>query len=239
MKKYKMQIVVALALGGALILGQGSAKAQLGGFGKKKSDAGGGGATVNLDAFGKSSQDAADNVLAARLAFLDSKMKMMDALGLKTEAVAKASESLRAKEGSSSKPGEKVEACKTSSKATAEADKAMEAALTESKELSAEAKAKFAEGSGKFIEGLLLEKEQIQTIQKLAEQGQSLVQSASPMEKPKVLGVVKPITDLATIVPGDVKEGTGTLGKILKFAKKQSITNIPGEDKVADKLGTL
>ena len=109
--------------------------------------------------------------------------------------------------------------------------------MAESKELSAESKAKFAEGGGKFVEGVTLEAAQIETIQKLVQQGQSLVQSASPMEKPAVLSLVKPVTTMSTMVPGDVKEGSSTLGKIIKFAQSQNV-KIPGADEATAKLGS-
>jgi hypothetical protein len=41
------------------------------------------------------------------------------------------------------------------------------------------------------------------------------------------------------MVPGDVKEGTSTLGKIMKFAKSQNITNIPNSEKATSSLGEL
>jgi len=234
MKHISMKTVMVLALGGMMVVSQTPAYAQLGGLLKKKS-ADSGGAAIDKDAFGKSADQAVENLLAARIAFLDAKAKMMDALGVKSESVTKASEALRAKEGSTS---DKVKKLETTSKTTADADKEFEAKMAESKELSAESKAKFAEGGGKFIEGVILEKDQIETIQKLAQQGQGLVQSAGPLEKAGVLSIVKPVTTMSTMVPGDVKEGSSTLSKIMKFAKSQNV-EIPGADKVTDKLGGL
>ncbi len=224
MKHISMKTVMVLALGGMMVVSQTPAYAQLGGLLKKKS-ADSGGAAIDKDAFGKSADQAVENLLAARIAFLDAKAKMMDALGVKSESVTKASEALRAKEGSTS---DKVKKLETTSKTTADADKEFEAKMAESKELSAESKAKFAEGGGKFIEGVILEKDQIETIQKLAQQ----------LEKAGVLSIVKPVTTMSTMVPGDVKEGSSTLSKIMKFAKSQNV-EIPGADKVTDKLGGL
>jgi ABC-type transporter Mla subunit MlaD len=234
MKHISMKTVMVLALGGMMVVSQTPAYAQLGGLLKKKS-ADSGGATIDKDTFGKSAHQAVENLLAARIAFLDAKAKMMDALGVKSESVAKASEALRAKEGSTS---DKVKKLETTSKTTADADKEFEAKMAESKELSAESKAKFAEGGGKFIEGVILEKDQIETIQKLVQEGQSLVQSAGLLEKAGVLSIVKPVTTMSTMVPGDVKEGSSTLSKIMKFAKSQNV-EIPGADKATDKLGGL
>ena len=227
-------MVVVLAISGTMVVSQIPAYAQFGGLGKKKT-AGSGGPTITKEAFAMSADKAADNLLAARIAFLDAKVKMMEAIGVKADSVAKASEALRAKEGNTSNKVKKLE---TISKTTAEADKEFEAKMAESKELSAESKAKFAEGAGKFIEGVVLEKEQIETIQKLVEQGQSLAQSAGPMEKASVLSLAKPVTSMAKMVPGDVKEGSSTLSKILKYAKSQNV-EIPGADKVTEKLGDL
>jgi ABC-type transporter Mla subunit MlaD len=235
-KKIGLKTMMVLALGGMMVVTQTPAYAQFGGLlGGSKKSADAGGATIDKDTFAKSADQAAGNLLAARIAFLDAKAKMMEALGVKADSVAKASEALRAQEGSTS---DKVKALDTASKTTADADKEFEAKMAESKELSAESKAKFAEGGGKFIDGVLLEKAQIETIQKLVEQGQSLVQSAGPLQKAGVLSVVKPVTTMSTMVPGDVKEGTSTLSKIIKFAQSQKV-EIPGADKATASLGSL
>ena len=196
-------------------------------------------AGISVDAFGKSTEDAAGKVLAARIAFLDAQAKLMEALGLKTDSVIKASEGLRAKEGAASKPGEKVAALKDSSKATEGANREFDEALAKSDRLSDESKAKFAEGAGKFIVGVLLEKAQVEAIATLVNQGKALAASAGMLEKLKVAGMVKPVTELSLMVPGDVKEGTSTLGKIMKFAKSQNITDIPNSDKATASLGDL
>ena len=238
MKRISLKTMMVLVLGGMVFASQIPARAQFGGLGigKKKSDDAGG-APVDKKAFGKASDEVLGKVLTARIAFLESQVWMMDALGLKTDAVAKASEALQAVKGSS-EAEKKVDALKDSSKASTEANEKFEAAMAESKELSAESKAKFAKGGAKFIEGILLEKEQIETIQKLVEQGQSLVKSAGPLEKPGVMSLVKPVTTMSSMVPGDVKEGSSALSKILKFAKSQKVA-IPGADKATKSLGEL
>ena len=238
MKKNSLKTMMVLALGGVLVVSQTPANAQLGGLLGKKKSADTGAATIDKDTFAKSADQAAGNLLAARIAFLDAKAKMMEALGLKTDSIAKAREALEAKTGSATKAGDAVDALKDASKKTEGTDEAMNKAMESSQELSAESKAKFAEGGGKFIEGVLLEKAQIETIQKLVEQGQSLVQSAGPLQKAGVLSVVKPVTTMSTMVPGDVKEGTSTLSKIIKFAQSQKV-EIPGADKATASLGSL
>lgn len=216
-----------------------NAHAQFGGlFNKQTSDATAA-AGVTMDTFGKSTADATGQVLAARITFLDAQAKLMEALGLKTDSVVKASEALRAKEGAATSTGDKVKALKDSSKTTAAADKEIDESMAKSQTLSAESKAKYAEGAGKFIQGVLLEKEQIVTITKLVDQGKSLAASAGWTEKLKVAGLVKPVTELSSMVPGDVSLGTSTLGKILSFAKSQNITDIPNTDKATASLGDL
>jgi len=64
------------------------------------------------------------------------------------------------------------------------------------------------------------------------------VQSASILQKVGVLKIVKPVTTMSTMVPGDVTEGSSTLSKILKFAKSQNV-EIPGADKATASLGDL
>lgn len=228
--------LLALLAGAAIAL-PSAAPAQLGGLLKKK-EAVAPAATVDVDAFAKASADAAGQVLTARITFLEAQMKLMEALGLKTDAVAKASAALRAQEGPSSKPGDRVAALKDSQRVTAEANKEMEQAMAKSEELSAEGKAKFAEGTGKFIEGVILEKEQIDTLRGLVDQGKTLVSSAGPLQKVKVAGLVKPVSELATMVPGDVKEGTVTLSKLMSFARSQKVV-IPNAEKAAASIGEL
>jgi len=235
MTRISMKSIMAVSIIGMMIASQSPAHAQLGGLLGNKTSGDSAGATIDKDAFGKSADDVAGKVLAARITFLASKAKLMEALGLKSDAVAKASEALRAAEGSTS---DKIKEADKQSAVSKDASKQIEESMAASKELSAESKAKFAEGGGKFIEGVLLEKEQIEAIQKLVAQGQSMVQSASILQKAGVVKIVKPVTTMSTMVPGDVKEGSSTLAKILKFAKSQNV-EIPGADKATDKLGGL
>lgn len=204
------------------------------GFGKSS-----GAVTVDKGAFLKSTDEVTGNVLTARITFLESKAILMEALGLKNDSVVKASEALRAKEGPTSSSDDKVAALKDSSKTTADADKQFDAALSQSSELSAESKAKFAQGTGTFILGVILEKQQIETLQRLVEQGKALSASANPFDKLKAIGLVKPVMTLSTMVPGDVATGTSTLGKIMKFCKTQKITEVPNSDKATASLGEL
>lgn len=221
----------------AIVAWQTDTQAQFDSLFEKKEGAAKNTAASDKNVFDKSSEQVAENVLAARIAFLDAKAKMMEALGLKSEAVAKASEALQAKKGVSN-AGEIVDAIKDSNEVSEEAAKQLADSMAHSEELSAESKAKFAEGGGKFIEGAILEKEQIETIQKLVQQGQGLVSSAGPFEKVGVLSLVEPVTALSAIVPGDVKEAVSTLSKMVEFAKSQKI-EIPNAEQAIEKLGAL
>ena len=220
-------VIAALTLAGTL------SYAQFPGLGGNKQSGTGSGGDVN--AYGKSVADAATKGLTARICYLDAQAKLAEALGIKTEAYVKASESARAAEGASA--SKQVEAIKSST-VTPEAKKEMEDALAESKELSAESKKKFSEGGGKFIVGVVAESGLVKQVTDLVQQGNKMAQAANPLDKVKVLNMVKPVTDLASILPGDVKEGTTTISAITKFAQKQNI-EIPGADTVKDKLGGL
>ena len=50
--------------------------------------------------------------------------------------------------------------------------------------------------------------------------------------------LVKPVTALASLVPGDVKEGTSTLKAITAFAKRQNV-KLGNQKKTDDLLGDL
>ncbi len=176
------------------------------------------------------------NVLAARIQFLDAQADLSSALGLSTDSIVKASEGLRAMEGTSSSSSEKLKAIKDSNKKTENAKKEFSEALAKSQTLSEESKAKFAKGTVKFLQGVILEKQQIVTITSLVAQGKALVSSAGIMGKVKAMGMVKPASEMAFLVPGDVKEGFTTLGQITSFANKQNIT-VPSQDEINKDLG--
>jgi hypothetical protein len=238
MKHAYLKSTLALSGGCLILIGSTPAIAQFGGFSgivskQEKTDAGT--APIDKKTFDASANGVSDKVLKARITFLDSKVLLMEALGLKSEAVAKASEALRAAEGNTS---DKISIAEKQTSVSQEASKQIEETMAKSEQLSAESKAKFAEGSAKFIEGILAEKDQIESIQKLTQQGQNLVQTAGLTEKLSVMSLVKPVTSMSLMVPGDVKEGSTTLSKILKFAKTQNV-EIPDADKATAKLGLL
>ena len=195
-------------------------------------------AILSPAAYSQSADTLAGQALIARIAFLDAQVMLMQALGLKTDSVVKASEALRAKEGAASSVGDTVKKLNANKKETEGAKKEFDAALAKSEGLSDESKAKFAQGTVKFIEGVLLEKAQVTLLTQLVAQGKSLVASAGMVEKIKLAAMVKPVTQLAFLVPGDVKEGTVTLGKIMSFAKKQNI-EIPSDEKTTAGLADL
>jgi len=205
--------------------------AQLGGLGKKKGNAvGGGGGDVS--GYSKSVDEAVQKGLTARVLYFSAQEKLAEALGIKTESFKKAREASEAGKSASSST---AMADMKKTQVSDEAKKEMAAALAESKELSAEAKEKFKKGAGEFFKGVIAESELVAQVTDLVNQGNSLAQSASPLEKAKVLGLVKPVADLASILPGDVKEGTATVSALLKFAQKQNV-EIPGADEIKKKL---
>jgi cyclophilin family peptidyl-prolyl cis-trans isomerase len=207
------------------------------GLGGKKKDATL--SVVDKDAFGGTLEGVLGNVSKARIAFIDAQLSLHEALGLKTKSTTKLSEAKRAIEGASSDPGKKVKTLKDSTKVSKQANKELEKAMENSGELSAESKKIFAKGSAQFIDGIFLEKKQIETIQKLVEQGKQLTQSANPLEKLKVAKLIRPVAALASLVPGDVKEGASTLKSITKFTKRQQIKVPADQEKTNDLLGDL
>jgi|GEM_PF-6375536 len=62
------------------------------------------------------------------------------------------------------------------------------------------------------------------------------VQSASPIEKAKILANIKPIIDLAQVIPTDVKNATNTLGSYYDFATTNGISVESMDDLKKDAL---
>lgn len=194
--------------------------------------------TLSAADFSSLLEQTTGNVLAARLVFLDAQADLSGALGLNTASMVEASAGLRALEGSTASTSEKIKALKASSKKTEDAKKSFSEALAKSDNLSDEAKERFSKGTVKFLEGVLLEKKQIETVVKLVQQGKALSASANMLEKAKLLLMVKPATELASMVPGDVKEGFTTFGQITAFAKKQNVT-VPSQESMDSELGSI
>ena len=193
---------------------------------------------VSKDDFLKLLQTTSGGVLTARIKLIDAQIDIMTALGLKTEALVKASEALRKSEGASSSPGDLLKAQKDAIKVTGDSVKEMNKSLEKSDKLSDESKVIFVQGTGKFVEAVILEKAQIETVMKLVDQGKTIMSSAGPMEKLKVAGLVKPASELAIMVPGDIKDGLALFVKITSFAERQNIT-LPNQKEAMDKLGGL
>ena len=191
--------------------------------------------TISASDFGKQLEVATSNVLGARIQFLRAQADMASALGLKNDSLVKAAEALSAVSGTANS-GEKVNAIKDSQKQTADAQKAVKDGMANSESLSDEAKGKFLEGTVKFIDAIILERAQIVTIKQLIEQGKDLSKSSGLMEKPKILGLVKPATELASMVPGDVKEGLTVFAQISSFAAKHKLA-LPSNASQMSKLG--
>lgn len=219
--KFALRLLLAALIAASLLP---SANAQLGNMMKTLGGTPAAGAeAVNKADFSKLLESTTGNVMAARIEFLNAQADLASALGLKNDALIKASEGLRAVEGSSSSPGDKIKALKDSSQATAGAKKELNDALTKSDKLSDESKKKFGQGAVKFVHAILLEKAQIEIIKKLVDQGKVLAGSSNPFDKVKAIGLVKPVTDMAIMVPGDVQEGFTTFGHITSLAQQQNI----------------
>lgn len=220
-----MKIAYKLLLTGLLAASLlSNAQAQFGGLSKLIGGTpAAGGETVNKADFTKLLETTTGNVMAARIEFLNAQADLASALGLKNDALIKASEGLRAVEGSSSSPGDKLKALKDSSVATEGAKKELNDAMAKSDQLSDDSKKKFGQGAVKFVHAIILEKAQIETIKQLVDQGKVLAGSSNPLDKVKAIGLVKPVTEMTIMVPGDVQEGFTTFGHITSFAQQQNI----------------
>lgn len=200
---------------------------------------GGSGETMSASDFGHAVTQATHNSIAARLTFLDAQAKLMQALGLKTDAVVKASEALRATEGASSDAGEQVNALKDSINVSSDADKQVARAMNESQNLSEDSRRLFSQGAAKFVQGVILERNQIIGIKKLGDEGKAVVSNSDILTKAKALKYLKPTLTLIEILPSNVVEGISTLGKLMSFAKSQNISDIPDADKATASVGEL
>ena len=203
------------------------------GLGKKETP------NMTTEQFGASFGGLLNDVAKARVAFLSAQEQISEALGLKAEAAACRSEAKRLGEGVASKSGGGVDSLKSSVKISQSANQAIVKKLSDGEPLSAESKKEFVKGTATFFKGVLLEKQQIEAIQGLVGQGQAMAKSASFLKKAKIVKMVKPVKDLVSLVPGDVKEGVATLKSISAFAKKQDIKLEQSDTKVDDLLGDL
>ncbi len=239
MKSSTLRLALTLNLGAALLASH--AYASFGSLkipGKDSGGSGGASPAISAGDFEKQLSETTLNVLNARIEFTRAQQKLAEALGLKTDSFEKAAEALSATSGASTEPGKTVDAVKNSSKTTAAARKELDEALAKSTELSAEGKVKFVEGTAKFAKGVAAEAAQIAAIKQLVDQGKSLATSASPMEKMKIAGIIKPASELAALVPGDVKEGITTFGQITKFATTQKL-ELPSEANAMNSIGNM
>jgi hypothetical protein len=235
MKTSIVRLITTVAVASALVSGSAYA---FGIPGVSKGGSEKSASAVSSADFEKLMGETSSNVLSARIQFLRAQSDIAEAIGVKTDSFTKAAEALSAATGAATDSGKKVQAIEDSKKTTAAAQKEVDDAMTKSASLSDEAKAKFAEGTVKFVGAIVLEQKQIATITQLVDQGKSLASSASPMEKAKVLGLIKPASQMATTVPGDIKEGVTTFGQISKFATTNKIS-MPAEAKLPSKLGEL
>ncbi len=199
---------------GSGIFGGGLGGSILGGFL-------GGDASGNLD-LGQSLNQLA----GARIAIISAQLKMLDALGLKTEAAVRLSESKRILEGASSDPGAQVKALNDSVKASKAAGEEIRQAMEESSQLTAEKKRAWLEARLMWVQGIILEKQQIDTIRVLVKQVKS-----NPL-------LAIPILQLSRLTLGDLREFNNFRKVAKEFRKKQEI-DLPEEDNADEMLGEL
>ena len=232
MKPYIKGILLA---GCVLLVVAPDANAQL--FGKKKSGSGIGNALKNKLSNPLKKPDANKGpkldlgqslkpLAGARIAIITAQLKMLDALGLKTEAAVRLSESKRILEGASSDSGAQVKALNESVKASKAAGEEIRDAMKESGQLTAEKKRAWAEARIMWGKGVILEVQQVKTIISLAEQFKG-----NPL-------LAIPILQLSKLTWGDIKEFNNFRKVAKEFRKKQEI-DLPEEDNADEMLGEL
>ena len=232
MKPYIKGVLLAVCV---LLVVAPDANAQL--FGKKKSGSGIGNALKNKLSNPLKKPDAnkgpkldvgksLNQLAGARIAIISAQLKMLDALGLKTEAAVRLSESKRILEGASSDPGAQVKALNDSVKASKAAGEEIRDAMKESGQLSAEKKRAWLEARLMWVKGIILEKQQVETISALAKQVKG-----NPL-------LAIPIFQLSRLTLGDIKEFNNFRKVAKEFRKKQEI-DLPEEDNADEMLGEL
>ena len=167
-----------------------------------------------------------NQLAGARIAIISAQLKMLEALGLKTEAAVRLSESKRILEGASSDSGAQVKALNDSVKASKAAGEEIRDAMKESGQLSAEKKRAWLEARLMWVKGIILEKQQVETISALAKQLRS-----NPL-------LAIPILQLSRLTLGDLKEFNNFRKVAKEFRKKQEIV-LPEEDNADEMLGEL
>ena len=232
MKPYIKGVLLAVCV---LLVVAPDANAQL--FGKKKSGSGIGNALKNKLSNPLKKPDAnkgpkldvgksLNQLAGARIAIISAQLKMLDALGLKTEAAVRLSESKRILEGASSDSGAQVKALNDSVKASKAAGEEIRDAMKESGQLSAEKKRAWLEARLMWVKGIILEKQQVETISALAKQVKG-----NPL-------LAIPILQLSKLTWGDIKEFNNFRKVAKEFRKKQEI-DLPEEDNADEMLGEL
>ena len=215
----------------SFILAGGIAESRPPGFGKKF----GVGAT---DDFKKMKEDLSQQtdetvkqISAARITFINAQEKILDAIGLKAEYAEKLAEARALSEGNTS-----VSNLTKAQKISEEANAAITKKLEEGVELGPESRKLFVEGVVLFAGGVMKEKSQIDVTSRLVELSKQVAEQAPPHQKPAAIVQGKTATELAAMVPGDVKQGTSTLKTMSVYCEKQQIelpkdaTSLLGDD---------
>ena len=163
------------------------------------------------------------SLTGARIAIISAQLKMFEALGLKTEAAVRLSESKRILEGASSDSGARVKALNDSVKASKAASEEIRQAMEESSQLTAEKKQAWVEARIMWGKGIILEYAQIKTIKAMVSQ----------VKGDPLLAI--PIAQLSRLTLGDLKEFNNFRKVATEFRKKQEIEiSTEGEDVLGD-----
>lgn len=224
-----MKFKHALVLGAAVFLIGSTASAfDLGLGGKKKSEGKSEAKSEaktekeaegpTLETYTADKDNAVKAFLVARNHFVDSQETALDAFGLKTQFETNLAEQKALANGNTN--AENTEkAKKLSSEAAAEIQKK----IASGEKLDDKAKDKLLASMKSLGRGALAEKDLLKTIAGLVTTGANIVSQAPFTEKSKALDVVKPVKELSTILPEDIKVAVGTLKTYIDYCKSQSI----------------
>ena len=224
MKKNKMMVGATVA---SLLLMGISAEAKFGIKIPKASSGGGDISGLKADLEGDLSAAILD-CKGARLSFIKAQEDMLNALGLKEKCQTKMSEMKSLMEGNTS-----ASDLKKASVISEEINAEIAAGTKVVGELSLEQKVEFSKGTGYFVWGMALEAKQVHVAVKLGEMAKEITEKASGLDKAAAAAVAMPALEIASMIPGDIKEATSTMGLIVDFCKKQNI-KIPNPKTVDD-----
>ncbi len=161
---------------------------------------------------------------AAEYSVTEAQSLFSQALGLQVQ-LAKAQENKAAYDSGAVMSKDSLKKAKARSR---EVDDAIAKATEDEKELSPESKIKFAQGLAYYAKGVGDTKKLLEEFSPFLNSAKAQFDAASPMQKMSVKKKLDIGVDIATKVPGHLKDQIMTISKLVSFAKKKNI-KVPKE----------